>query len=130
MDMNDTDPVRTRIRDLERRRYAAMVGADADTLEALLSTQLIYAHSNGARDTKASYLAKVRNGTFTYISIDHPEERILVDAGCAVVLGRMIASASWAGVPKNLHNSSLAVWVDEGDAWRMLAYQPTPIPEH
>ncbi|MGW5151794.1 nuclear transport factor 2 family protein [Rhodococcus koreensis] len=125
--MIDVELLRADIRAFESRRYTAMMHSDVDTLDALLSARLVCAHSNGARDTKLSHLDKVRDGTFTYTSIDHPEDQIIVAPGCAVVVGRMIASASWSGAPKFLDNSSLAVWVDEGDAWRMVAYQPTPL---
>src|SRR5580693_3127631 len=65
-----------RIRQLEDERYQAMLDGDVETLGRLLSARLTYTHSNGARDTKESYLQKVRDGYFVYRSVTHPVDRI------------------------------------------------------
>ena len=44
------------IRLLESRRYRAMCEADVTTLEELLGDSLVYTHSYGGADSKASYL--------------------------------------------------------------------------
>ena len=116
------------IRDLEDQRYAAMLTSDLDGLNRLLSDRLVYSHSNAERDSKASYLDRVRNGTFVYESIQHPEEKIILADGAAVVIGTMIAKAYWSGELKTLRNGACAVWAKEEDGqWRLIAYQPTPI---
>jgi hypothetical protein len=115
------------ISELENRRYSAMVASDVEELSRLLSDELAYAHSNGERDSKQSYLERVRNGTFTYEWIDHPEEKILVSGGAAVVIGSMTAKAYWCGEARNLRNTTLSVWLKEGAEWRLAAYQPTPL---
>ena len=116
------------IRELEDQRYAAMVASDLDALDRLLSDRLVYAHSNAERDSKASYLDRVRNGTFVYEGIQHPEEKIILADGAAVVLGTMIAKAYWSGELRTLRNGACAVWAKEEDGqWRLIAYQPTPI---
>ena len=40
----------------EDRRFAAMVGEDFGSLEAMVHDELIYTHSSGVVDTKASWL--------------------------------------------------------------------------
>ena len=49
------------IRLLESRRYTAMCEADAKTLEELLADSLVYTHSYGGADSKASYLDGIRS---------------------------------------------------------------------
>ena len=116
------------IRELEDQRYAAMLTSDLDGLNRLLSDRLVYSHSNAERDSKASYLDRVRDRTFVYESIDHPEEKIILADGAAVVIGTMIAKAYWSGELKTLRNGACAVWAKEEDGqWRLVAYQPTPI---
>jgi hypothetical protein len=114
--------------DAEERRYRAMVDADLDALDALCADQLSYAHSNGARDTKAEYLEKVRSGYYVYHRVDHPVERVEVAGDAAVVVGRMTADLDSNGVRKTIDNLALAVWTREGGRWRLLAYAPTPLP--
>jgi ketosteroid isomerase-like protein len=122
------DAVRARIRRLEDRRYAAIIDGDVAVLDELLSDQLVYTHSTGARETKAMYLARVRSRPSAYDSIDHPEEQILTGDGVAVVIGRMIARIrSSGGEISTMTNAATAVWALERGSWRLLAYAPTPL---
>lgn len=116
------------IRGLENQRYQAMLDGDVDTLESLLSDNLVYTHSFGDRDTKRTYLDRVRSGFFVYNTIEHPVEHLFVTTDCAVVVGQMRATVINNGESKSLNNACLAVWAQEGAAWRFLAYQPTPNP--
>jgi ketosteroid isomerase-like protein len=117
-----------RIRQLEDERYQAMLDGDVETLGRLLSARLTYTHSNGARDTKESYLQKVRDGYFVYRSVTHPVDRIEILAGAALVIGDMRASAEIDGRPAEISSRALAVWAQDGQDWTLIAYQPTPLP--
>ncbi len=113
------------IRELEDRRYAAVVAGDFDTFAALAHPELAYTHSNGELDDLPSYLAKCRSGHYVYHRIEHPVERIVVAGDTAVVVGEMHADLTAGGVRKTLANRSLAVWTRTGSGWRLLAFQPT-----
>jgi Domain of unknown function (DUF4440) len=116
------------IRELEDRRYAAMIAGDVETLDTLISDQALYAHSFGDRDTKQQYLDKVRAGRFIYHEITRPEEDIRIEGDAAIVAGRMKARVMIDGAERLLNNSSLAVWACSQGSWRLLAYQPTVLP--
>jgi hypothetical protein len=109
-------------------RYRAMVDGDLDTLDTLCAEQLSYAHSNGVRDTKAEYFAKLRSRFYVYHRIDHPVERVAVAGDTAVVVGRMTADLDVDGVGKTIDNLALAVWTRASGSWQLLAYAPTPLP--
>jgi hypothetical protein len=113
----------------EDRRYRAMIDADLDALDELCADELSYAHSNGARDTKAEYFGKVRSGYYDYHRIDHPVERVEVVGDTAIVVGRMIADLHSGGVRKTIDNLALAVWARDDGSWRLLAYAPTRLPD-
>lgn len=116
-----------RIRQLEDERYQAMLDGDVETLDRLLSARLSYTHSSGDRDTKESYLQKVRDGYVVYRSVTHPVDRIEVLAGAALVIGEMHASAELGGRPAEIDSRALAVWAEAGGDWTLIAYQPTPL---
>jgi ketosteroid isomerase-like protein len=121
--------VATAIRELERRRYAAMSAADIAELDGLLAEQLTYTHSNASRDTKAEYLAQVTDGTFDYGPIAHVEHDVVVRDHVVLVIGEMTADAVIHGAPRSIRNAGLSVWVRGGaEGWELAAYQPTPIP--
>ena len=114
--------------DAEDRRYRAMIDADLATLDALFADELSYAHSSGARDTKAEYLEKIRSGYYVYQRIDHPVQRVAVVGDTAIVVGRMTADLLVQGVQKTIDNLALAVWTRAAAGWRLLAYAPTSPP--
>ena len=126
--MEETPTDVQQVLDAEDRRYRAMQEADLATLEELCADELSYAHSSGARDTKAEYLGKVRSGYYVYRRIDHPVERVEVLGDTAIVVGRMTSDLEVQGVPKTIDNLALAVWTRTSGAWRLLAYAPTPLP--
>ena len=104
-----------------------MLAGDSAALEQLLDEDLLYTHSDGARDSRDTYLEKVRQGHFVYHAIDHPVEKVIVSGDCAVVVGRMHASVSVAGGRRDINNASLAIYRRVATGWRLLAYQPTPL---
>jgi hypothetical protein len=123
-----SDAVAQEITKLEDARYAAMIKGDVEALDALLADELIYAHSFGDRDTKESYLAKVRSGNITYGDIAHPVESVVVLDNVVIVAGGMSTIATVGGEKRRLNNSCLAVWRKKAGRWGLVAYQPTPLP--
>jgi hypothetical protein len=118
----------SRIRDLEGKRYKAVLDLDLDSFENLCHPRLVYSHSGGNRDYGQAYAAKLRTGALRYHRIENSIESITVIGNTALVLGRMKADLTVNGTDKTVDNSSLAVWVHEGDEWKFIAYQPTPLP--
>jgi len=118
------------IRALEARRYAAMASGDLAALAGMLSDRLSYAHSNATFDGKASYLASLEDGSLRYLTTEH-ETTAVLSAGddAAAALGRMSARIIRHGAERDIASATLALWVREGGAWRLLAYQPTALPK-
>jgi ketosteroid isomerase-like protein len=113
---------------LERQRFDAVVDRDFDAFAELAHPELIYTHSNGVTDTLDSYLRKCRDGFYVYHHVDHPITKIVINGDVALVLGEMNADLTAGSVRKQLNNTSLAVWVRNGESWLLIAYQPTPKP--
>ena len=112
----------------EDRRYRSMTDSDVDALDRMLDEHLSYAHSSGARDTKAEYLEKVRTGYYDYLTIEHPVERVEVVGDTAMVIGRMTSDLTVQGIRKTIDNLALSVWVRADGDWQLLAYAPTTLP--
>ena len=116
------------IRQLEDRRYRAMCEADAAALEALLADTLVYTHSYGGADSKASYLDGIRSKKWLYRKIERPEENIQVHGDCAVITGRVRIELLSEGKPKTLNSAFTNVWIKGAKGWQMVAWQSTPLP--
>ncbi|WP_376092933.1 nuclear transport factor 2 family protein [Roseomonas sp. CCTCC AB2023176] len=116
------------IRGLEARRYDAMAAGDFAALRELLSDRLTYAHSDATRDTKATYLATLADGSLRYLKTWHETERVIALGDSAAAIGRMGADIVRNGSARTIGSITLALWAKEGDAWRLVAYQPTALP--
>jgi ketosteroid isomerase-like protein len=125
--MNNSKDTEALIRELEDRRFQAIVDSNFEAFAEHAHPDLTYAHSNGVVDTTASYLKKCRDGYYVYHSVDHPITSIRIEGNVALVFGEMNAEITAGGTRKSLRNKSLAVWLNESGSWKLLAYQPTPI---
>ena len=113
---------------LEDERYAAMLAKDVATLERLLHADLVYMHSSGVSDSKASYIAGLGDGTWDYRRVERSDQTVRVHDGVAFVFNRIDIDIMMRGVAKKLDNRALAVWVAEGSTWALIALQSGAIP--
>ncbi len=118
------------VRAADDERVAATISADRTRLEQILSDQLTYAHSNGKLDTKVSLIDALLARRMVYDGIEY-RERIFVPitAGAALMRGRAILHVRAGQQPLALDVNYLAVWRQEGGAWRMLAWQSSHNPD-
>jgi ketosteroid isomerase-like protein len=112
---------------IEAERRAAMVASDAETLDRLIGEHALYVHTNGLYETKAEFMALVRNGTYRYKEVSQPEMNIrFLGQDVAVVTGRTILLAI---IPDNslktVDGRSIVLWHRTNNAWRMQHYQGT-----
>ena len=121
------DAASEQIRQLEKERYDALLAADTGALNDTLSSRLVYAHSSGYRDTKDTLLTKLGDGTLRYLTLEHPEDDIVILGDTAMVVGQMRGTVEVGGATRELNNLALAVWAREDGNWRLVAYAPTPI---
>lgn len=116
----------------EQLRRAAMLAGDSAALETLLSPDIVYVHSTGTRDTRSSYLHKIREGTMRYLHLNWSDLQVQLLPDVALVNGRMDATVLKDGQEKPLHSIFLTVWTaqpsDGGSAWRLCAHQGTLLP--
>ncbi len=115
-------------------RVAASIAADSARLEAVLSDQLNYAHSNGAVDTKASYVASIVEHRSVYERVEYQKRSFMpIAPGVVLMSGRALIHSRNADGPVVLDLNFLAVWREENGKWRFVAWQscrnpPAPKP--
>lgn len=115
------------IRRYEDERYQAMLEGDEQALDRLLDAELVYTHSSGVADTKASYLDGVRQKIWEYQDIARSDETIVMRDAVALVFNRLRIKINIRGTPRLLDNRALAVWTMSGEgSWRLLALHSTP----
>lgn len=114
---------------LEHQRCDALLKGDTDALAQLLSERLVFVHANATFDTKASLLQKMAAGTIVYQSLQVAESRVIDQGDTALLFSRLTAAVIVSGNPRSIDNYTLSVWAREQGRWRLLAYQPTPVPK-
>ena len=116
---------------LEDKRYAAMIALDEAALAECFSDDLIYVHSSGAVDTKASYIAAIKGGKFRYKKCDRFEEKVRFYGDAALVTGRAVFEAEIDGAPRTLRLRYLNVWAKTAEAgnagWKFVGGQSCPL---
>jgi hypothetical protein len=113
------------IRELEDRRYAAMLAANVAELDELLAPELSYVHSSGKADDKAGYVGDIASGATVYEALSNTTQRVDLIGDVALVFGLVQGRVATANGPIELNNSALAVWTNSAGIWRLVAYQPT-----
>src|SRR5262245_12916469 len=108
------------ILDLEDKRYAAMCGGDFAALEAILHDELLYTHSSGLTDNKATWLASLRSGKTKYKSAVCGDRKVRVAGETALVTGRAAIEVEINGQPRSLRLVFLNAWTKTPGAGNSL----------
>lgn len=124
-----TNNVESLIVSKEQQRADALLSGDVEALSRLLSERLVFAHANATHEDKVSLLKKMGSGNIVYNTLDISEQRVIDLGETALLFSRLTAAVSVGGQPRAIDNYTLSVWANEGDDWRLVAYQPTAIPQ-
>lgn len=108
----------------------AIVAKDAAKLEAMLSPDLIYGHSNNVLDTKKSYLDKIRAGRQVYASLEQKNVKVqILNPSTAITHSWMHVTGTNASGKFDDNVMLLHVWVskDGGKTWQLAAHQTAKV---
>ena len=123
------NPELARVTAADDARVAAMKAPTRAKLDAVLSPELRYAHSNGQVDTKAALIDSLTDGSATYAKYDYLERRFTFPApGIALMTGRFDVKAVVKGNAAESTIGFLAVWRLEQGSWKFLAWQSCKLP--
>ena len=123
------NPELARVTSADNARVAAMLAPTREKLEAVLSAELRYAHSNGQVDSKDALIASLTDGSATYSKYAYQDRTFTFPApGIALMAGRFDVKAVVKGNPAESTISFLAVWRLEKGEWKFLAWQSCKIP--
>ena len=78
---------------LEDKRFGAMIARDFKALEAMVHGDLLYTHSSGVTDTKATWLQAMQSGKTKYKSVNCTDRKVRVIGDVALVTGRVAIEA-------------------------------------
>ena len=120
----------TRILKLEKARFNAMIAKDGKYLNSILSDDLVYIHSNGAQDTKESFINSITSGKLQYFSIDVQNADIKINNSTAWIHGAAkmkVRNGNDAPVME-LSIRFLDIYKRQGGLWKLVAWQSARLP--
>lgn len=109
-------------------RERALLAGDAEALRALVHDDLVYTHSTGRQDDKASYVQAIAFGKSRYMRMERTDLRCRVQGDVAVLDGKVRMHVEIDGVEKHLLNRFMATWVLVDGTPRMFSWASTGMP--
>ena len=109
------------IRQVDRERVQAQIGADAAALNRIYADDFIGIGPSGTVRTKAQVIADFTSGDLKFQSITTDDVRVRVYGNTAVETGRstMIGQDRGKAVPRD--NRFTRVWIKQFGRWRLVS---------
>lgn len=121
--MNDNE-----ILALEDKRFAAMIARDFAALEQMVHGELLYTHSSGVTDTKASWIESMKSGKVKYKSVNCSGRQVKFFGDVALTRGRAAIEVDIDGQARSLRLLFLNAWTRTPQGWKFAAWQSCPQP--
>ncbi len=112
---------------LEQEWEDALVKSDVAALEKLYADSMIYTHSNGSVDGKASYIGNIKSGVTRYESMTRDEIKVSLYGDSALVTCHWQVHVTSRGNKIDTNARYLHVYVKQKGRWQMAAHQATRI---
>lgn len=117
-------PAEQAVLKLEQQWVDALVKADVAALETLYHDDLVYTHSSGVVDTKASYIDAIKSGKTKYESFARDDIRVRLHGDTAIVTCRSVIKVN----NNTINVRYIHVYMKQKGAkggWKMVAHQAT-----
>lgn len=111
----------------EERLAAASLTLDLGVFEQLLHPDYVIIQPGGLIENKAETIASLASDTRHWQVARSDEMDVRVYGDTAVVIGRWTGKGQNGDEPFDYQARFLSVWVKEGEQWRNVAFQSTPI---
>ena len=122
-----SNPAQNAILKLEQQWEDALTKSDTVALDRLYDETLIYTHSNGRVDNKASYISSIQSGGAKYLSMKRDDIKVTVYGQTAVVTCHWDVHVLAKGTKMDLNARYLHVYIQQTGGWKMVAHQSTRI---
>lgn len=108
------------VRALEKQRTEAVIAKNYAVLEAILADELVYVHSDGKIDSKATYVQAMKDRDVRYISIETEAMDIRLYGKTAIING-VYATNNTKNTQTRLRFTN--VYVRQKGQWQMVSWQ-------
>ncbi len=110
----------------EQNRQAALKG-DTDWVEKHTDPNYVSVGANGAVSDRYQVVQRMKSGSVKYDAIDIQDQKVQVFGNTAVVDSEAHVKATSNGQPIDGEFRATHVWVKEGNDWKLVSFQATPV---
>ncbi|MCP1383705.1 nuclear transport factor 2 family protein [Runella salmonicolor] len=118
----------TLVADIEKKRFAALVSKDYAYLNQVMGEDIVYCHSSGLIDTKASFIQSMKDGKLVYNEMTPDELKVRIYDKTAVITGVCTAKVVSNGQQLNTRFRFTDVYVKRKEGWQMVTWQSLRLP--
>jgi Domain of unknown function (DUF4440) len=111
----------------EDLRYVAQANSDFDSMQRLFGDDLVYVHSTGAVDDKASYIERQRSGLH-YRAMRRSNVTVRVYGCLAIITGSGSFDVTQKGQDSTVQLLFHSIWVKRGSDVQFVSWESTPAP--
>jgi ketosteroid isomerase-like protein len=112
------------ILDLERKRCAAIVARDWDTVSSMVADDVVHTHTTGISQTKTEYLAHAAK--LNWVDVQRGDLLVRILGEAAVVTGPLINTIRGAGGDLMVIQAvATQVWRKSAGAWELCSFHAT-----
>jgi ketosteroid isomerase-like protein len=104
-----------------------LLNPNISALNRILSPDLVYGHSNGHLEDKATFIDNLTNGNYDFTEISCTDQSIKLSKHIAVVRHTLKAKTNDKGIPAEINLKILLVWKKEGKTWQLWERQSAKI---
>ena len=112
----------------EDARYLIQANNDFDGMQRVFGDDLVYIHSTGFADDKASYIERQR-ANLHYRSVIRENAAVRVFGCVAIITGSANVDVTFKGADLALHLMFHSVWAKRGADLRFVSWESTTIPK-
>jgi ketosteroid isomerase-like protein len=114
----------------EKSRFKAMVEKDLVTLDQVIHEDLVYIHSNGSVDTKASYIAAIKDGSRAYNDITMEDAKVRTYGVVGIINAKCTYHRTTPeGRADNLTLYYTSVYAKIDGRWQQVSWQSFKVTE-
>lgn len=112
----------------QQARFEATAAGDLVALAKLMSEDIIYFHSTGSSDTRASYFERLANRPYAGFKSADQVVRVFGDAGLVTAVVTITMRAA-DGATRDVDFRATSVWAKHDGQWQEQLWQAIRLPE-
>jgi hypothetical protein len=113
----------------EDARYVAQTTGDFASLDRLLGEDLVYIHSSGAVDGKATYIESQRSNTVRYRSMRRSNVKVRTYGCLAILTGTANFDVTVKGEDRSVELLFHTIWAKRPAGVQFISWQATAAPK-